>query len=306
MNFGAGMSAAGVARGGMAEAAVCAGADARKLRRAAFIGTGNMGGALIRAACRAIGPEEVIIADYQADKAAALAGELGCAAAADNNSAAAEAHYIFLCVKPQVLPQVAAALADTLNACMARGEEKVIVSIAAGVQIAAIRGYLAGVKGERPVLRVMPNTCAAIGQGMLALTDGGAGLEQELAGAQAILARAGRVERLDEGLMDAFTAVAGCGPAYVYPFIEALADGGVMAGLPRAKAQIFAAQTLLGAAAMVLESGEHPGALKDAVCSPGGSTIAGVAELERRGFRAAAIQAVLAAYEKNMELGKQK
>jgi pyrroline-5-carboxylate reductase len=277
-----------------------------KLRRAAFIGTGNMGGALIRAACRAVGAEEVIIADYQADKAAALAGELGCAAAADNNEAAAGAKYVFLCVKPQVLPQVAAALADTLSACLERGEEKVIVSIAAGVQIASIRGYLDGVKGTLPILRVMPNTCAAIGQGMLALTDGGAGLDQELAGAEAILAQAGRVERMAEGLMDAFTAVAGCGPAYVYPFIEALADGGVMAGLPRAQAQLFAAQTVLGAAAMVLESGEHPGALKDAVCSPGGSTIAGVAELENRGFRAAAIQAVLAAYEKNIQLGKQK
>ena len=142
------------------------------------------------------------------------------------------------------------------------------------------------------------------GQGMLALTAAPGVAEVHFGAVEEILSRAGRVERISEGLMDQFTAVAGCGPAYVYQFIEALADGGVMTGLPRREAQIYAAQTVLGAAAMVLESGEHPGALKDAVCSPGGSTIAGVAALERRAFRSAAIEAVLAAYEKNVSLGK--
>ena len=273
------------------------------MKKAAFIGSGNMGGALIRAACRAIGPDQVLIADAQRDKAEALAAELGCAAV-DNDGAVAGAEYLFLCVKPQVLPAVAAALAPALNACRERGEDKVLVSIAAGVTISALRGWLAGLTWDVPILRVMPNTCAAIGQGMLALTDGGMGTEAALAGAEAILAAAGRVERMAEGLMDQFTAVAGCGPAYVYLLIEALADGGVMTGLPRAQAQTYAAQTVLGAAAMVLESGKHPGALKDEVCSPGGSTIAGVAALESGGFRAAAIQAVLAAFEKNRQLGK--
>lgn len=274
------------------------------MRQAAFIGSGNMGGALIRAACRAIGPDQVIIADHQAGKAAALAAELGCAAAADNAAAVEGAEVIFLCVKPQVLSGVAAALVPVLNACHGRGEDKTLVSIAAGVEIAALRGFLKDISWDIPILRVMPNTCAAIGKGMLALTDGGAGNEAGLAAVEAILADAGRVERISEGLMDQFTAVAGCGPAYVYQFIEALADGGVMAGLPRAQAQTYAAQTLLGAAAMVLETGKHPGQLKDEVCSPGGSTIVGVAALEEHGFRSAAIQAVMAAFGKNKELGK--
>ena len=268
------------------------------MRMAAFLGAGNMGGALIRAACRAIGPEQVMIADGIQDKAQALAAELGCAAAKSNEEAVCGAQYIFLCVKPQVLAGVVGALNGVLEGCRSRGEEKVLVSIAAGVQIASIRGWLVP---EIPLLRVMPNTCAAIGQGMLALTGEG---ERHLQAVEKILSKAGRVERIAEPLMDQFTALAGCGPAYVYQLIEALADGGVMVGLPRQQAQIYAAQTVLGAAAMVLESGLHPGALKDAVCSPGGSTIAGVAALERCGFRSAAIEAVSEAFRKNRELGK--
>lgn len=267
------------------------------MKTVAFIGSGNMGGALIRAACRALGPGEVVIADACPERAAALAAELGCTAAEDNGAAADQARCCFLCVKPQVLHTVAADLADHL-----RG--KTVVSIAAGVQIATIKGYLGSAAEAVTLLRVMPNTCAAIGQGMLALTGGAEVPEEAFRLVEDILRCAGRVERLSEGLMDQFTAVAGCGPAFVYPFIEALADGGVMAGLPRAQAQTWAAQTVLGAAAMVLETGKHPGVLKDEVCSPGGSTIAGVAALERHAFRSAAIEAVLDAWAKNVELGK--
>ena len=256
-----------------------------RMKKAAFIGTGNMGAPLIQAACRAA-------------KAEALAAELGCAVAEDNRVAAAQAEYVFLCVKPQMMEGVLSELVPAL------GDGQAVVSIAAGLTCETLRGWLAGAQGRPALLRVMPNTPAAIGRGMLALCAEAGTAEERLAGVEALLAPAGRVERIAEGQMDAFSAVAGCGPAFVYPFIEALADGGVKVGLPRGQAMTYAAQMVLGAAAMVLESGKHPGQLKDEVCSPGGSTIAGVAALEERGFRSAAIQAVEAAFRRNQELGK--
>lgn len=269
------------------------------MRKAGFIGTGNMGGALIQAACRGIGAEQVIIANRTQARAQALAAETGCAVAGSNEEAAREAEYLFLCVKPQLLRGVLAEITPCLREACRSGAPKVLVSIAAGVKTVDLR-----VDGlEVPVLRVMPNTPASIGQGMLALC--GETSEEYFAGVEEILRCAGRIERIQETQMDAFSSVAGCGPAFVYQFIEALADGGVMAGLPRTQAQTYAAQMVLGSAAMVLESGKHPGLLKDEVCSPGGSTIAGVAALEKRAFRAAAIEAVQAACAKNAALGKQ-
>ena len=272
------------------------------MKTVAFIGTGNMGGALARAACRALSPAEVIVTDHDSAKAVELARELGCEAVSSNAAAIREANYIFLGVKPQFSAALAQELTAVLRNCHEEGADKVLISMAAGLTLDTLKGFYAGVGYDIPILRIMPNTRVAIGKGTIALAGEG---EEHLLAAERILGAAGLVERLPESLMDQFTAVAGCGPAFVYPYIEALADGGVMAGLPRDKALRYAAQTVLGAAAMVLESGQHPGALKDAVCSPGGSTIAGVAELERSGLRAAAIDAVLAAFEKNKELGKQ-
>ena len=274
------------------------------MKKAAFIGVGNMGGALARAACRAVGADQVVLANRTRSKAEKLAAELGCAVAKNNREAVREAQYIFLCVKPKGLRPLLAELDRALDGCKEDAAQRVFISVAAGVKIKTIREYLKSSGNGVPLLRVMPNTCVAIGRGMTALCAAGDVEEVHIRGVEEILSATGRVDCLSEDLMDQFTAVAGCGPAFVYPFIEALADGGVAAGLPRRQALEYAAQTVLGAAAMVLESGRHPGALKDEVCSPGGSTIAGVAELERHGLRAAALDAVLAACRKNQELGQ--
>lgn len=265
------------------------------MKKAVFIGAGNMGSALVKAACRALGPERVGVTNRTPAKAEALAREMGCQAFSSNEAAVREGEYIFLCVKPKQIREVIRALFPVLTA------EKVLVSVAAGVTLCDLE---AAAERKTPVLRIMPNTPCIIGMGMTALAGGMDAKEEHFTEIEAILAKSGRVERIEEGQMDAFSAVAGCGPAFLYPYIEALADGGVIAGLPRAKAMVYAAQMVLGSAAMVLETGEHPGKLKDDVCSPGGSTIEGVAELERHGLRAAAIDAVVAAWRKNAALGK--
>lgn len=260
-----------------------------------LIGTGNMGAALARAVCKSTGPEAVLLSNRTRSKAEALAAELGCAVG--DNDQAARRRFIFLGVKPQMMADVLAGVAPVLRA---RGDRFILVTMAAGLSCARVR-ELAGV--GCPVIRVMPNTPAAIGRGVLqycALDATG----EELSEFRALLAPAGLLDEVPEALIDAAGAVSGCGPAYGYLFIEALADGGVACGLPRDKALAYAAQTLAGAAQMVLESGRHPGALKDAVCSPGGSTIQGVRALEQGGFRAAAMDAVIAAYKNTLELGR--
>ena len=241
-----------------------------------FIGCGNMGGAVARAVCRGVGPENVVLANRTPAKAEALAEALGCRAAT-NDVVAQDCDVIFLGVKPQMMADMLAGIAPILAK---RSGRFVLVTMAAGLSMARVR-EMAG-----------SAYCA----------DGVS--DDQMFAFLGAMAPAGRLDAIPENLIDAACCVSGCGPAWVYQFIEALADGGVAAGLPRAKAQEYAAQTLLGSARMVLESGSHPGALKDAVCSPGGSTIQGVRLLEERAFRGAVTDAVLAAYEKTKELGK--
>ena len=274
------------------------------MKKAAFIGVGNMGGALARAACRAVGRTQVILSNRTCEKAAALGTELGCDATDDNDTAVAMAEYIFLGVKPHMMAGLLESLVPVLAQRHRAGEDKVLVSMAAGVELDVMHKLVSGAGYDVPLLRIMPNTCVAIGQGMTALCARAGVDEAHLRGVEEILSAAGKVDRVPENLFDQFSALAGCGPAFVDLFIEALADGAVSTGLPRKQAMEYAARTVLGAAALVLESGKHPGQLKDEVCSPGGSTIAGVMELERGGLRAAAIDAVRAAWKRNTELGK--
>lgn len=273
-------------------------------KRFAFIGAGNMGGAIIEAVCRAVSPSDVLIYDKDEGKAEELSAKTGCRVARNALDAAAEAHFIFLCVKPNVISGALKELCPVLKHSSNEGGDKVIVSIAAGVAKNAIKETLAQQGIGLPVVRLMPNTPVAVGKGMILVSPDKELPQEDLSLLLAALAPGGLTSIIDESYIDAATPVFSCSPAYVYMFIEALADGGVMAGVPRDKAQSFAAQAVLGAAAMVLETGKHPGQLKDEVCSPGGSTIVGVEELEKNAFRGAVASAVYEAYKKTAALGK--
>lgn len=266
-----------------------------EFQRIGFLGCGNMGSALARAAAKRT--KRILLANRTLSKAQSLALELGVQPA-QNWDVAQYCDLIFLGVKPQMMKGLLEELAPDLRE---RKSRFVLVTMAAGLTIETIRA-MAG--GDYPVIRIMPNTPASIGEGMILYCAQGVKPE-ELEAFCTLMAGAGRLDELPEGLIDAGSALSGCGPAFVYPFLEALADGAVACGLPRQKAQQYAAQTLIGAAKLVLESGAHPGELKDAVCSPGGSTIQGVRALEQGGFRGTVMEAVIAAYQKTVDLGKQ-
>lgn len=262
-----------------------------------FIGTGNMAGALVRAACKSMNPGQILLANRTPAKAQALADELGCVFS-DNQTVAEQADYIFLGVKPQMM----AGLLDSLRATLAQRKTRfILVNMAAGLSIADIQ-HMAG--DSYPVLRIMPNTPASIGEGIILYTPSDNVTTAETDAFVSGMGKAGRLSALPEHLLDAGSCISGCGPAFVDLFIEGLADGGVACGVPRKQAIEFAAQMVAGAAKLVLETGKHPGELKDAVCSPGGTTIQGVRELEENGFRATAMNAVIAAYDKTVSLMK--
>lgn len=255
-----------------------------------FIGCGNMGGALARAVSKVL-TTEVYIYDYNKEKSEVFAKEIG-AKISDSISISRECDFIFLGVKPNVLPTVLEGIKGSLGG-------GVLVSMAAGVSLEKIKA----VAGDHPTIRIMPNTPVAVGQGMISFCKNGRVNEEQEKSFLNIMSEAGRLLYIDEKLIDAATAVAGCGPAFVYMFIEALSDGGVQCGLTREQALALAAETVKGSAEMVLKSSKHPEQLKDDVCSPGGSTIVGVHALEDGAFRAAASGAVIAAYEKTKKLG---
>jgi len=261
------------------------------------IGCGKMGTALMAGAIRAgvVAASEVIGVDIAPDARDHFAHATG-ARVHSNISAVAACEVLLLCTKPlnvqAVMRELAAASA---------GQPMVVVSIAAGITLAALE-VAAG--DSIRVIRAMPNTPALVGRGAAAYCLGSRATPADAAIARLLLESVGLAVEVPERLMDAVTGLSGSGPAYVYLVIEALADGGVQAGLARADALRLAAQTVLGAAAMVLETGEHPAVLKDMVTSPGGTTIAGLAELERHGLRAALLAAVTAATRRANDLGK--
>jgi len=276
------------------------------MRTLGFIGAGNMAAAIIGGVINSAGAgvgggaaagekdaiaedfaksaaARIIVSDYSAERLAFFAEKYGVVTESENTEVARRAGLLFLAVKPDAYENVISEIRD----CVA--SDTVVVILAAGLSIADVRKMFggAGVK----LVKVMPNTPAMVNQGMTALCAGENVTSDEFEAVAEIFRAIGEVEELPEARFDAFTAVAGSSPAYVYTFIEALADAGVKHGLTRAQAVKAAAQATLGAAAMVLENGAHTGVLRDAVCSPGGTTIAAVAALEREGFRHAVISA---------------
>jgi pyrroline-5-carboxylate reductase len=262
-----------------------------------FLGAGKMATALARGFinARLIKASQVVAADPFAAAREHFTAETGAKTFATNLEAARLANVLILATKPD---QVAAALAEISGAF---GGGHLLISIAAGVTIARLEGALPA--GAR-VIRVMPNTPALVGAGASAFAPGKSATVADGELAQKLLSAVGVALPVKESLLDAVTGLSGSGPAYVYQFIEALSDGGVAAGLPRDVATRLAAQTVLGGAKMVLETGQHPGALKDQVTSPGGTTIEGLHELEKGKLRATLMSAVRAATEKSKKLGQ--
>lgn len=265
-------------------------------KKIAFIGGGQMaeaiiGGLLVGQVC----PTGSLMAtDPVAARRDHLKSRYGIHVGSSNREAVAWAEVVILAVKPQMVPEVLTEIGPAVA-------QALVISIAAGVTIKAIAGRITGIAR---VIRAMPNTPAVIREGVTALAFNAAMPEGDVLLARTVFEAVGRVVPVEERLMDAVTGLSGSGPAYVFQAIEALADGGVKMGLPRQTAELLAAQTVLGAARLVLESGEHPARLKDRVASPGGTTIAGLHRLEQGGLRAALMAAVEAATKRSQELGR--
>lgn len=267
------------------------------VQRWGFLGAGKMAGAMIRGMIRHGQPAGSISAgDPDPATRANLVCETGILSFGTNAEVIAQSEVVVLAVKPQVMPAVLAEIRPELTG------RHLVVSIAAGVTLATLAR---GLGEDRRVVRVMPNTPAVVGEGAAGYCMGPGTTDADEATVKSCLEAVGRAFRVAEPLLDAVTAVSGSGPAFACLIIEALSDGGVRAGLPRELATTLAAQTLLGTARMVLETGTHPGALKDQVTSPAGTTIAGLHALERGGVRGALIDAVQAAHARSIELAVQ-
>lgn len=265
-------------------------------KKLTFIGAGNMGEALIRGLLKAevTAPDDIVATGRRDERLTELAAKYRVGVTQDNAVAAAGADVILLCVKPQIMDRTLQEIANAVPS------GALLISVAAGVPVHAIETHLR--VGSR-VCRVMPNTPALVGAGATAIAQGSHASAADMAVVRAIFEAVGLVTEVDESLLDAVTGLSGSGPAYVFMIIEALADAGVKVGLPRYKALALAAQTVLGSAQLLLETGQHPGVLKDQVTSPGGTAIAGLHTLEQGGLRTTLINAVVTATERSRELG---
>ncbi len=256
---------------------------------AGFIGVGNMGGALFDAVSRTAASDLLSVYDKNSQKASEKNADFKSI-----DVVVSESKFVFLGVKPNVIFSVTDEIKEYIN------DETVIVSMAAGVDLSSLESAL----GTDRIIRIMPNTPVSTGNGVILYCTSKGITENDIDLFLKLLSSAGVVDEIDEKLIDAAVALSGCGPAFVYMFAEALADGAVKCGLPRDKAMKYAKQTILGSGAMMMSVDKHPGQLKDEVCSPGGTTIEGVLALENGGFRYLASSAVTAAFEKTGKLKK--
>ncbi|TYJ25160.1 hypothetical protein E1A91_A07G029600v1 [Gossypium mustelinum] len=261
-----------------------------------FIGAGNMAESIARGVVQSgvLPPQRISTAIHSNPSRGTAFQSLGISVYSHNTDVVDASDVIIFSVKPQVVKNVILQLRPLLS------KKKLLVSIAAGVKLKDLEEWA----GHDRFIRVMPNTPSAVGMGASVMSLGGAATEQDGELVGKLFGAVGKTWKADEKLFDAVTGLSGSGPAYIYLAIEALADGGVAAGLPRELALGLASQTVLGAAAMAVQSGKHPGQLKDDVTSPGGTTIAGIHELEKNGFRGTLMNAVVAAAKRSQELSK--
>lgn len=252
-----------------------------------FIGVGNMGGALLKAVLETVSSDKIAIYDANPVLSAQKAKDCGVNYC-ELSELVKNSKYIFVGVKPNVLPNVVEQIKNSIS------KESVIVSMAAGVSIAQISGF----SDTDNIIRIMPNTPVTVGKGMILYCLGRGVCDKDELDFLNLMSFSGTLDKLDEKLIDAAAALSGCGPAFVYMFIDALADGAVKCGLPRDKALDYAKQTVYGSAFYSMNSEKHPDKLKDEVCSPGGTTIEGVLALEKGAFRHTTSSAVVAAFEK--------
>lgn len=266
-------------------------------KKIGFIGCGNMGQAMIGGIVKSgiALPENIMVSDMNIDFLNSIKEKYAVSITSNNLEVAAFSDILILAVKPNIYETVIKEVSSTVK------EEVLIVTIAAGVSINSVEKNFGR---DMKVIRTMPNTPALVGEGMTAVSKNNKVSEAELNEALKIFQSFGKAEIIDEKLMDSIPAISGSSPAYVFMFIEALADGAVLRGMPRDKAYKFAAQAVLGSAKMVLETGEHPGSLKDKVCSPGGTTIEAVYSLEKDNFRGSVISAMESCTKKAMEMSK--
>jgi len=261
-----------------------------------FIGGGNMAEALVRALLKgALPPGQVILAEPVEERRMLLNHRFQVKVTADNLEVVKNADLVVLAVKPQVSAKVLREVAPAFSS------RRLLISILAGVATETLEGYF---DGSPRVIRAMPNTAAIVGEAATAICPGRYASTEDLATARDLFSAVGSVQVVSEDLMDAVTGLSGSGPAFVFTVIEALIDGGVRQGLSRETAHALAVQTVLGAARLVQKSAEHPAVLRDRVCSPGGTTIAGMQAIEERGLRATLIEAVARATQRSRELGQ--